>query len=437
VHDAALETAPASLAPGQLLGLWVSLPVPPDAPAGPHQDSLTLAGVTVPLAWEVLPVPLGERPFGFYAMGFSRDTLRQYYRWDDETAFRHLPDLIRQARELGVDGYVYDVQGISLALDGAGKLVVDIAGLQRELAAVAAGGGMRYEEITSLTYLYQTYRPLFIKLSGAKTREEEETAWDTIAPAIRAALDAAGLERRLICRHGDEIGDYAEWLVRARRYRAAGVRMTVAINGYGVEHKHEAIGAMDHWIPLYNFFLNRWGKSIADDEPTMFSRQFRDARHAAGETIWPYVCGPGPYAWSPRPRSQVRWLVTDTYLKGADGLSYYGGLVWSHALDPAYRKKELAPLFTADCTFSALYYPDPAGAPRLWPSLRAVVVRQGLEDVAAMAALRRLAAARGLQEACNEDLAATFDIVTDTSPQAVFDDFRRDLATLAQQLAQP
>jgi hypothetical protein len=284
-------------------------------------------------------------------------------------------------------------------------------------------------------YVYQANRQLFIKLSPTPGRENEEQAWDIVAPRIRAALAAAGLEQRFICRHGDEIGDYAPWLARARQYRAAGLRLTVAINGYGVEHKAEAVGAMDVWMPLYNFYLNRWGKPIADDDPAMFSRQFRDQRHAAGEAIWPYVCGPGPYAWSPRPRSQVRWLVLDTCMKGADGLTYYGGMVWSHALDPAFRKQQLAPLFEADCSFSALYYPDPDGEPNLWPSLRAGVVRQGLEDVAAIAALRRLAAERGQAEACETALAAAAARLEMNSPQSAFDTFRRELAAIRQQLA--
>ena len=210
--------------------------------------------------------------------------------------------------------------------------------------------------------------------------------------------------------------------------------MSVAINGYGVFNKHLAVGTMGFWIPLYNFYLNRWGKPIADDDPIHFSKKFRDERQAAGEEIWPYVCGPGPYAWSTRPRSQARHLILDTYMKGADGLTYYGGMCWSHALDPAYRKKRKADLFNTDATFVSLFYPD-YERNGLLPSLRVGSFRIGLEDVCVTKVLRALAKQKGQFERIDAEILRSYATIDLNSPQGVFDAHRRKLDELYRGIA--
>ena len=431
-HDPARPEPPAELPADGLASLWLTLPVAADAPPGEQtaRAMLTYDGGRAELALvsDVLVAVLpARRALGFYPMGMSKEMLQPYFAWDDAAYYEHLPALLRQWRALGADSFTLDIRGLTVTVGANGALTVDASALAREWAIVRAAGEWRYLEIHGLTHTVTSKH--LAALMKARKLDDEAAAWDLIAPKIKAALDELGLTGKLVCRYADEISDYGLWLTNARQYQRCGLTMTVAINGYGVEHRAEGVGVMGLWMPLYNFYLNRWGAPIADDRPECFNRQFRDERHAAGEAIWPYVCGPGPYAWSPRARGQVRFLALDTYWKGADGLTYYGGAVWSHVLDPAYRRTRVAPLLECDATFSALVYPDAARG-ELLPTLRWASVRQGLDDASATAALRARAAAAGKGVVVEAALAAAFALVKAEAPQAVFDEYRRALDRL-------
>jgi hypothetical protein len=417
VCDAALPGLPPSLARDDLAAVWIRLPVPADASPGTREDKAVFAWSggrrEIALRTEILGPVLPEKlPFGFYPMGLHREMIAPYLGLDDPEAYcAALPGLLRTAGEFGVNTYGLDLAGLTLARDPAGAWVVQGEAFRKELAAARSAGVVDQFFIRTL----------------ARFEKGDLADWEAKAQALRRFFQDCGFSNNLVCIHGDEIADYETWLGHAELYAMAGVRMSVAINGYGVYNKHLAVGTMGFWIPLYNFYLSRWGKPISDDDPVHFSKAFRDARHAAGEPIWPYVCGPGPYAWSARPRSQARFLVLDTFLKGADGLSYYGGTAWSHGLDPAFRNKEKADLFGKDHTFTTLFYPDPAAA-GLLPSLRAGSFRIGFEDAAAIAALRARAAER--RPEIEAALEQAFSGLTLNAGQAEFDAFRRELDRL-------
>ncbi len=432
LHDAAFADLPKTLEANGLTAVWISLPVPREAPAGPLKASARLAydGGTCPieLEAEVLSLPLPDKPaLGFYPLGFDGEAIRFYYGWDEETYLRKVPELLKQAREFGVNTFTLEVNGLKLAADAQGSVTVDAAGLKRELDAVRSAGCADVLFVDSFNYLWN--KSVLATVMKARKLADDFEAFEVAVPEIRKALADLGLEDQLVCRHGDEISDYENWKGKADLYKRCGVKMSVAINGFGVNNRRLAVGTMGLWIPLYNFYLNRWGKPIADDDAENFSKTFRDQRHAAGEPIWPYVCGPGPYAWSPRPRSQARFLMLDTYMKGADGLTYYGGMVWSQTVDPAFRKTVRADLFDMDATFTTLFYPD-AEQGTLLPSLRAGAFRLGLEDASAVQALRERARAKGKAEAVEAELQAAFALITMDSAQGEFDAFRRTLARL-------
>jgi hypothetical protein len=432
LHDAAFPTLPATLAAGSLQGVWVSLPIPSDAQAGMRRDTARLAWAggarEIVLETEVLPVVLSDRQaLGFFPMGFDAESIRMYYGWDHETYLAKLPHLLKQLREFGNTTYNLDITGIKIDTDDLGQVTVDAGAFRRELEAVRAVGGIDLLMTDSFNYFWS--KAVLDKIIRARKLADDFEAWEHVIPELRRTFRELGLEDKLVCRHGDEIPDYEGWLGRAELYKRCGVRMSVAINGYGVFNKHLAVGTMGFWIPLYNFYLRRWNQPIPDDDFECFSRNFRDARRAAGEPVWPYVCGPGPYAWSPRPRSQARFLMLDTYMQGADGLTYYGGMVWSHALDPAFRKSEKANLFDTDATFTTLFYPDAATSDIL-PSLRAGAFRLGLEDAAATQALRARAAAKGKAEAVEAEIEKAFAEITMDAGDEVFENYRRTLGRL-------
>ncbi|NLF22044.1 MAG: hypothetical protein GX590_02695 [Lentisphaerae bacterium] len=432
LHDAALPAVPEALATGSLHALWMSLPVAADTPPGMRRETARLAWQggerELVLETEVLPVTLPDRrALGFYPMGFDAESLRQYFGWDQETYLARLPGLLRQLAPFGNTTYNLDVGGLRVEVDEAGQVTIDDAAFRRELEAVRAAGCIDLLMVDSFNHLW--HKEAMQKLSRIHKLADDFEAWERVIPALRQTFRNLDLEDNLVCRHGDEIPDYEGWIGRAELYKRCGVRMSVAINGYGVFNKHLAVGTMGFWIPLYNFYLNRWGRPIPDDDFECFSKNFRDARKAAREPIWPYVCGPGPYAWSPRPRSQARFLMLDTFMKGGDGLSYYGGMVWSHALDPAFRKSERADLFDTDATFTTLFYPDPATGDIL-PSLRAGAFRLGLEDATAVQAVRARAAAAGKADAVERELEAAYATLTMDAGEEAFDAFRRLLARL-------
>ena len=436
VHDAAFPVPPAKLERDEILALWISLRVPRDAKAGTLRRTARLAydggERAIPLEAHVLSLPLADKPgFGFYPMTIAKPGLKFYYGWDDAEYYRHLPNALRQRGEFGPNAFSLDISEMSITADEDGNVEVDATEFKKELDAVRAAGCIDVMMTTSLNGLVTSK----VVRAVAKGKPlDEYAAWEHVIPVMRRTLRELGLEDKIVCRHGDEIPDYEGWLPRAELFKRCGFRMSVAINGYGVFNKHLAVGTMGFWIPLYNFYLSRWGHPIADDDFIHFSKKFRDERHADGEEIWPYVCGPGPYAWSTRPRSQARYLILDTYMKGADGLSYYGGSAWSHAVDPAYRDTRKAKLFDTDSTFVTLFYPD-YERNGILPSLRAGSFRIGLNDVNATEVLRSLAKEKGKLETVEAELLKSYATIEMGSPQEVFDAHRRKLDELFQGLA--
>ncbi len=433
-HDAAFPGVPDRLARTQQLGLWLSRRIPADADAGEQTAQVTVrfdGGQRVlTLTTEILPLRIADRyPIGFYPMGGGREEFKRYFQWDDDEAYyRHLPNLLRRLHEFGTTYYPFDVEGLTVAVTPEGGVAVDVSRLKREYEAAMAGAPLQVCEVHSLNHIL--HRQGAQLAAQREDLADEFDAWyAVIAPAIRQALEQNGLAGRFVCRHADEIGDYERWLPNARAFRRAGFGMTVAINGYGVNNHKLGVGTMTLWMPLFNFYCNRWGHPIADDEPDMFNANFRDARLAAGESIWPYVCGPGPYVYGPRPRSYGRFLLLDGYLKKATGITYYGGMTWTHAVSPGYRKTQAADLFGSDCTFVSLFYPDAASG-ELLPTTRAVVMRMGMEDAAAIAAIRERA--KSTPEAKLAELAAPMTMeATDVDGQT----FRRGLNELYESLA--
>ena len=432
LHDAVTEALPEHLDEDSVVAVWISMAVPADADTGIRHSRARLhydgGEQEIALETEILaPVLEEQRAIGFYPMGLGKSALQMYYEWDDDTYYRKLPDLLRGRAEFGANSYALDLSGMKITANAAGEVVVDTTDLRRELEAVRSAGCVDLMELRTLNDVWD--RRELAKVIAAKGLSDDYEAWEDVIPKVRVALEELGLAGKVTCRHADEIADYERWLAQANLYKRCGARMTVAINGYGVFNKRLGVGTMGLWIPLYNFYLNRWGDPIPDDDPLHFSKQFRDERQAAGEEIWPYVCGPGPYAWSARPRSQARFLVLDTYMKGADGLTYYGGTVWSHALDPAYRETVKAPLFDHDCTFTTLFYPDAASG-KLLPSVRAGAFKIGLEDATAVDALRRRVREQGRSADVEKAIATAYAGIALDSSQEEFDTFRRTLSGL-------
>lgn len=427
--DAALPGLPGALAEGEQIGLWLSAKIPPDAEPGVREDKVALFfddhRHEVALRTEVLSLALPDKyAFGFRPMYAGKRKFRFYLGCkDDEDYYRKLPRALRQAGAFGVNYYTLDLSAMKVQQDKQGRLSIDTREFKRELDAVRAAGTVDVILVSS------THRVLGLGTIRGEDPLAVFRQQDRRIALLRETLRTLGVEDELYCCYNDEIQDYELWLYHARRLKRAGLKLNVCVNGYGVWNKHLAVGTMDMWTPQYPIYMT--GKGTGP-----FNREFRDARLADGNVIWPYVCGSGPYASSSRPRSQARFLIVDLYLKGAHGLTYYGGFGWpmsgGHRC-PGFVPGQPYDLITSGLTFEVLFYPHTETASIL-PSLRAASFRMGIEDATAADALRWMARKRGVGEQLEAELAAAHAKLDRDSEQSVFDEFRRGLDRMHRRL---
>lgn len=102
-----------------------------------------------------------------------------------------------------------------------------------------------------------------------------------------------------------------------------GLRCTTAINHCQPEKMATAVGTMDLWISLWQRFK----------KPGQFSREFHRQRKKDGNPIWLYTCAaPNPRTNFGLNNTQVPFFILDSWFRGAEGVMYYGGLHWPHAI---------------------------------------------------------------------------------------------------------
>jgi len=427
--DAALPGLPEKLEQGDRIALWLSMKIPPNAPPEIREDEVTLDfdghRHQLALRTEVLPPVLpGNYALGFRPMYAGKHKFRFYLGCkDDEDYYRKLPRALRQAGEFGVNYYTLDLGAMKVVQGNDGGLRIDASEFKRELDAVREAGTVDVMLVSS------THRVLGLGTIGMK----DPLAWlqqqDRRIALLRKTLRELGVQDQLYCCYNDEIQDYEIWLYHARRLKRSGFKLNVCVNGYGVWNKHLAVGTMDMWTPQYPIYMTGRGTGP-------FNKEFRDARLAEGNIVWPYVCGAGPYASSSRPRSQARYLIIDLYQKGAQGLTYYGGFGWP--MSGGHRCPGFVPgkpydLIRSGRTFEVLFYPQPETASIL-PSLRSVSFRLGLEDATAADVVLRLARDRGGEGEAESAIAKAHSALHKDSPQEAFDAFRRTLGELYQGL---
>ena len=139
---------------------------------------------------------------------------------------------------------------------------------------------------------------------------------------------------------------------------------------------------MDLWNPLWQRFK----------KPGQFSPEFHRQRKKDDNQIWLYTCaGANPRANFGLTNTQVPFLILDSWFRGAEGVMYYGGLYWSHAISRVKdgTAKDLWKAHSANnpsgsCTF----YPDEKGK-TIIPSQRAQVFRESFQILKALDLLQR------------------------------------------------
>ena len=127
-------------------------------------------------------------------------------------------------------------------------------------------------------------------------------------------------------------------------------------------------------------------------KPGQFSPEFYRQRKKDDNQIWLYTCaGANPRANFGLSNTQVPYLILDSWSKGAEGVLYYGGLFWSHALDRG-KGMPYEDLWRANKSNnpsgSSTFYPDKENK-TIVPSQRAQIFRESFQIVKAVDLLKQ------------------------------------------------
>jgi hypothetical protein len=142
------------------------------------------------------------------------------------------------------------------------------------------------------------------------------------------------------------------------------------------------IGSVDIWCPVLTAYSQK-----AD---------FFQKRLAKNETLWLYTCNgdfpPIPNFYIQRPGIEHRIMFWQAYRAGATGFLYWTVNWWS-ILQPNWQEN---PVVKSDKDTGrshgdgVLFYPGPDF--EIWPSIRAAMIRDGIEDYEYLVLLKKLAA---------------------------------------------
>ena len=146
------------------------------------------------------------------------------------------------------------------------------------------------------------------------------------------------------------------------------------------EFLDELVGAVDIWCPLLTIYAHN---------DTFFQN-----RLAAGDTLWLYTCNgdypPTPNFYIERPGIEHRIIFWQTFREGATGFLYWAGNWW-RVLESDWITN---PVIKSDRGRNhgdgVLFYPAPDF--EIWPSIRAEMIRDGIEDYEYLALLKKLTA---------------------------------------------
>lgn len=140
------------------------------------------------------------------------------------------------------------------------------------------------------------------------------------------------------------------------------------------------VGAVDIWCPLLTIYAQK--------------AKFFQERLANNETLWLYTCNgdypPIPNFYIERPGIEHRIMFWQAYREGATGFLYWA-VNWWAVLPQNWQEN---PIIKSDKGRNhgdgVLFYPAPGF--EVWPSIRAAMVRDGIEDYEYLVLLKKLTA---------------------------------------------
>ncbi|MCK5805409.1 MAG: DUF4091 domain-containing protein, partial [Lentisphaeria bacterium] len=385
--DVLLPPADFAVPKGECRPVWFRLDVPAEARPGLYTGSVTIQAAgdatTVPVEYRVrsfrLPRP-GTLvcPFGIYAHIVSK----YYYGKGNYADLMPIEKYAKFCEFLG--RYRISPKNIANEYLRGDKDGFDLSALKTTITPFAD----TYFPPNSFS-LYRLPCPREWQ-TGKPERIKPEAQYERLR-AKHAAYRALGLPGRAYIYGVDEPHPDGYAFIRGVyeevRKIAPGFPIMQTINHRPPE---QLFGVVDIWCAL----TQRYAESA----------DFYQARRAAGDQLWLYVCcGPKPpYAnfFIDKPGASHRVLFWQTWEAGATGLLYWCMTWWEGLPGPASGKPhfpEITPSFDGQLVTGARYrvngdgllaWPGPDMTP--WPSQRLEIIRDGIEDYEYLALLRSL-----------------------------------------------
>ena len=390
-NDVLRPSVPQKIAKDQPVSIWISLYVPETVRPGNYKGTITIGTDTfrkaLPIEVKVgsLTLPV-KPPISFWPMYSALNSSPNHSNLElcldveryTDSYYKTLTNISRVLGLYGADVASLSYANISGIIEGE-KVILDTTKLEREVAAYRKGNPNLHHFI----YIYQqVHWQRIVNTISLATGWDEKRACEAFGKELREAFRKLGIAESVYAYIEDEPRDYVQWVKQAQVAKWMGMKCTVAINHCAPQQMETAVGVMDLWIPLWQRFLR----------PNFFSREFYDERKKDGNPIWLYTCaGANPRANFGLSNTQVPYLILDSWSKGAEGVLYYGGLFWSHALDRG-KGMPYEDLWRANKSNnpsgSSTFYPDKENK-TIVPSQRAQIFRESFQIVKAVDLLKQ------------------------------------------------
>ncbi len=443
-NDALWEGVPATLTAESQTSLWVNIEVSQDLPAGSYSGAVQLSwvggAISLPLDLTVVNVTLPSKwamdlflMYGIYGNDGNQINLYLNIPQEDKSMYRQalagLGGLLvsHGATVASVSGYDFRVV---ILPDGAVRILPSETDL--EIEAYRQGG------CNGLFEIQGAYWQAMISLIAQMRGVSEDEARKVFGDLFRQWARERGLEGKLVVRVGDEPGDIDKWVKEARPLKDCGMAITVASNKCDMPSLRKMISTIDLWCPNWIFFITRYGHPKPDNDPAIFNAQFLAERKAAGDRVWNYTCkGGAPYVDLRESPTEIRYLLWDSYCKGAEGVVYYGGGNWSHNWGggeiPGKNVTELRDYYAYDVlagnpeypggwvSGTEVFYPDVARH-RVIASQRFELFRNAQQDLKLFSLFRQKFGAEALNQLLAPVLKTEYEDVTPLQTDAVRQD---------------
>ena len=391
-NDALLDSPPKTIEPSSQVGIWVDYDVPQNSTPGMYKGFVNITcdrgSRKIPVSLKVSKIQLPEKwAMGFFPMcdfyAYNKCTLKLYLgiaEDDEKTFLNSLKQFGSFLARAGANTTKIGGYDIKAYVTSEGKFGIDFSEWEKNIKALRDGGFEGYFQ----PRLFMRGWKSNIKMIGELLNIDQKSAQKLFNLKIYEWLKKNDLLGKVVMRVGDEPGDISKWVAQSDAYKETGFVRTVCHNKCDIKSMRQMIGHIDMWCPNWLFFASRYSTPTASDDKSVFNENFIQERKKAGDKVWTYACSDGsPYACLTDTPTEIPFLFWDSYMKGAEGVGYYGGGYWSHNNPTKYRDSRVFDVYRYKGTWpggSYLVYPD-ATRHRVISSQRWELFRDAQEDL--------------------------------------------------------